>query len=250
MAAAKRSIQIDPSSAAGHTALACATLLFENNRAMAKQEFERALGLSPGHGMSRCWYANFYLSWACGEYQQAITQARRALESDPFSAYITMNLGVCLLTAGRLDEAIDTCRRAIQLDPDSFVSNWALGIALGLNGRFEEALSTFETAAKMSQRHPLALTGLADVLNQAGRPGEALAIHRELVDRASIAYVSASHLALTAEAAGQREEAMAFVRRAWDEREPSFILWARHFPQYRPLHSDPRFATILMEMDS
>ena len=72
-------------------------------------------------------------------------------------------------------------------------------------------------------------------------------LHRELMDRASRGYVSPSHLALTAEAAGQHEEAMAFARRAWDEREPSFILWARHFPQYRTLHSDPRFAAILRE---
>jgi len=39
------------------------------------------------------------------------------------------------------------------------------------------------------------------------------------------------------------------VAYAWDEREPPFILWARHFPQYRTLHSDPRFASILLEMD-
>ncbi len=102
----------------------------------------------------------------------------------------------------------------------------------------------------MSRRHPLALTGLAGVFAQAGILAEARAIHRGLMDRASVAYVSAAHLALTAEAAGQREEAMAFVRRAWDEREPPFILWARHFPQYRTLHSDPRFAAILREMDS
>jgi len=35
MAAARRSIELDPASAAGHTALACATLLFENARAAA-----------------------------------------------------------------------------------------------------------------------------------------------------------------------------------------------------------------------
>ena len=56
-------------------------------------------------------------------------------------------------------------------------------------------------------------------------------------------------LSLTAEAAGQHEEAIACARRAWDEREPSFIC-ARHSPPYRTLHADPRFAAILREMGS
>ena len=56
MAAARRSIELDPASAAGHAALACAALLYENNREMARQEFERALELSPSYGMGRCWY--------------------------------------------------------------------------------------------------------------------------------------------------------------------------------------------------
>jgi TolB-like protein/Flp pilus assembly protein TadD len=250
MAAARRSIELDPTSAVGHTALACATLLYENNRAMAKQEFERALELSPSYGMGRCWYANFYFNWACGDFEQGIAEARRALDSDPLSAYLTMTLGVSLFTAGRLDEAIDTCRRATQLDPESFVARWALGVSLGLARRFDEAISTLEAAAKMSGRHSLAVVGLAGVFGRAGKQTEALVLHRELMDRASRGYVSATHLALTADAAGQRDEAMAFARRAWDEREPSFILWARQFPQYRTLHSDPRFAAILREMDS
>jgi serine/threonine-protein kinase len=249
MAAARRSIALDPTSAVGHTALACATLLYENNRAMAKQEFERALELNPGYGMGRCWYANYYLSWALGDFEHGIAEARHALANDPLSAYVTMSLGIALLTAGRLDEAIDTCRRAMQLDPESFVSRWALGIALGMAGRSAEAVSTLEAAAVMSGRHSLALTSLAGVFGQDGKPAEALALHREMIDRASRIYVSPTHLALTAEAAGHHEEAIAFARRAWDEREPSFILWARHFPQYRTLHRDPRFAAILREMD-
>ena len=59
IAAAKQSIELDPTSATGHTALACATLLYENNQAMAKQEFERALELNPNYGMGRMWYALF-----------------------------------------------------------------------------------------------------------------------------------------------------------------------------------------------
>ena len=66
IAAAKRAIELNPASAVAHTALACATLLYENNRAMAKQEFERALDLNPRYGMGRCWYANFYLELGPG----------------------------------------------------------------------------------------------------------------------------------------------------------------------------------------
>ena len=250
IAAAKRSIELDPTSAVGHTALAVATLLYENNRAMAKQEFERALELSPSYAMGRSWYALYYLHWARGDFEQGIAEARRALDSDPLSAYVMMILGLSLFTAGRLEEAIDTCRRAVQQDPESFVARWALGISLGMAGRFEEAVSTLEAAAGMSGRHSLAITALAGVFGQWGSRRRRASLHRELMDRVSRGYVSPAHLALTAEAAGEREEAMAFARRAWDEREPSFILWARHFPQYRTLHSDPRFAAILREMDS
>jgi eukaryotic-like serine/threonine-protein kinase len=249
IAAARRSIELDPASAVGHTSLACATLLYENNGAVAKQRFERALELNPSYAMGRCWYGHFYWNWARGDFERGIEEVRHALDSDPLSAYITMSLGVCLFTAGRLDEAVETCRRAIQLDPESFVSRWALGIALGMAGPSTEAVSTLEAAAMMSGRHSLALTGLAGVFGQRGKPADALTLHRELIDRASRSYVSPTHLALTAEAAGHHEEAMAFARRAWDEREPSFILWARHFPQYRTLHSDPRFAAILREMN-
>jgi hypothetical protein len=42
MAAAIRSIELDPGSAVGHTALACTILVFENKRTLARQKFERA----------------------------------------------------------------------------------------------------------------------------------------------------------------------------------------------------------------
>jgi serine/threonine-protein kinase len=249
MAAATRSIELDPTSAAGHTALACATLLYENNRTMAKQEFERALELRPSYALGRSWYALFYLQWACGELGQGIAEARRALDSDPLSTYALGILAACLCTASSLDEAIETAGRAVQQDPESFVVRWGLGVYLGTAGRFEEAVFTLETAAGMSGRHSLALTSLAGVFGQWGKPAEASALHRELLERASRAYVPLTYLALTAEASGQHEEAMSFARRAWDEREPPFILHARHFPEFRRLRSDPRFVAILREMN-
>jgi len=249
IAAARRSIELDPASAAGHTALACATLLHENNRPMAKQEFERALELRPSYVLGRSWYALFYLQWARGDLEEGIAEAQQALDGDPLSAYIMMLLACCLCTAGRLDEAIDMARRATQQDPGSFITRWALGVSLGTAGRFEEAISTLETAAGMSGRHSRALSSLAVIFGQWGKRSEASALHRELVDRSLRAYVPLTYLALTAEASGQHEQAIAFARRAWDDREPTFILHARQFPEFRTLHADPRFAIILGEMN-
>jgi TolB-like protein/Tfp pilus assembly protein PilF/predicted Ser/Thr protein kinase len=249
MAAAARSIELDPASSGGHAALACATLVYENNRATAKLEFERALELNPSYLLGRCWYAIFFLQWACGESERGIAEARRALEGDPLSSYAMMILGAGLCTAGRLDEAIEMARRAVQQDPESFVARWVLGVSLRTAGRFEEAASILEAAADMSGRHSRALTSLAGVFGEWGKAAEANALHRELMDRASRAYVPLTYLAHSAEAAGQHEEAMVLLRRAWDEREPVFILHARHFPELRNLHWDPRFAQILREMD-
>jgi serine/threonine protein kinase/tetratricopeptide (TPR) repeat protein len=250
MAAATRSIELDPTSAAGHAALACATLLLENNRALAKREFERALELRPTYVLGRSWYACFYLQWGRGDLEQGIAEARRAFDSDPLSSYAGMILACCLCTAGRLDEAIETARRAVQHDPESFVARWALGVSLSTAGRFDEAVSTLETAAGMSERHSRALSSLAGVFGQWGKRSEAIALHGELMDRASRAYVPLTYLFLTAEGSGHHEEAMAFARRAWDEREPTLILHARYWPEFRTLRSDPRFAAILREMDA
>jgi len=249
MVAATRSIELDPASAAGHTALAVATLLYENNRTKAQHEFERALELRPSYVLGRSWYAVFYLQWARGEFEQGIAEARRALDGDPLSSYLSMLLACALCTADRLDEAIETARRAVERDPESFIAHWILGISLGTGGRFEEAISTLETAAEMSGRHVRALSSLAVVFGQWHKLPEADALHRELLERAPRVYVPFTYLVLTAEAAGQHEEALAFARRAWDEREPPFILHARHFPEYRTLRADPRFAAILREMN-
>ena len=250
IAAATRAIELDPLSAAAHTALAGAILLHDNDRALARREFERALELNPDYLFGRQWYALFFLQWACGEFDRGIEEARRALASDPLSAYGTMVLSACLSTAGQLEEAIRYGRLAVERDPESFVARWALGHALGTAGRLDEAREVLEGAAAMSGRHPLAISSLAFAFGQAGQREAAEPLFRELVERSTRAYLPLATLAIAAEAAGHREEAIALARRAWDEREPSFVLFARHFPAFRSLHSDPRFAAILEEMNA
>lgn len=250
LTAASKALQLDPSSAAAHTAFACASLLYENDRDLAGREFERALELNPQYVQGRAWYALFYLQWARGEFEQGIAEARRALECDPLSAYATMILAACLFTAGTSDEGLMVARLAVERDPESFVARWVLGITQIERELYEEATATLENAAVMSRRHPYALTSLAVAFGRWGKRKAAEALIHELTQRAERSYVAASQLIAPNEAVGRRDLSMQYAERAWAEREPSFLLFARHFPQWHSIRSDARFQAILREMDA
>jgi TolB-like protein/predicted Zn-dependent protease len=248
IAAAARAIELSPSSAAGHAVLAYAVLAFASDRKQAKREFERALELNPHDVQARCWYALLYLQWVAGELEQGLDHARRALADDPLSAFATMIVGACLGTTGRLDEAIRMGRLAIERDPESYVARWLLGIALVEAGRVDEAIALLETAPADSAS-TTELVSLGFAYRRAGRHADAAAVHERVLARSTAGYVPNALLALSALAAGRQEDAIAYARAAWDDREPAFTLFARHFLQWRPLHADPRFQTILREMD-
>jgi hypothetical protein len=72
----------------------------------------------------------------------------------------------------------------------------------------------------------------------------------ELTERAQRTYLPFALLINAAEAAGQHDLAMDYGRRSWEAREPGFILFARHHPEWAPLRSDPRFQALLREMDA
>ena len=249
IAAATRAIELEPSSAAGHASLACAVLMFDQDLPRAEQEFERALQLNPRYVQGRCWYALFYLQWTRGAFDQGVMHARRALADDPLSAYPAMFLAGCLQVAGRLDEALATARLAVERDSESFAARWILGETLALAGRTDEAVAVYHEAAGMTDS-PVALSGLAFAHAQAGRTADAARIHEELTARAGERYVPFVLLASTAAAAGRHDEAIALARHAWDHREPTFKLWARHFHELRTLRTDPRFDAILRELDA
>ena len=54
---------------------------------------------------------------------------------------------------------------------------------------------------------------------------------------------------LSADAAGDRDEALVYARQALADREPPFILLARHWPDFAGLRQDPRFAALLKQLE-
>ena len=79
-----------------------------------------------------------------GDFEQAASAYRRAVELNPQDAESWNNLGKTLKELNRLDEAIAAYDRALELRPDLAVAHCNRAIALLAAGRLEEGLREYE----------------------------------------------------------------------------------------------------------
>ncbi|SPE24985.1 hypothetical protein SBA7_1100002 [Candidatus Sulfotelmatobacter sp. SbA7] len=247
--AARRAIVLGPSLAEAHNAMACACVLYERDLAQAERELLLALELNPRYIQARCWYAFFYLGCAVGRWDEGVTHATLAVESDPLSGYANAVLGATYLGAGRCAGAVTASERAVELDSDSFLARYILHGALHGSGRFEEAVAVAEKALTMSGRHAWAMAALAATLADWGKPADAEAVYSELMARARRYYVQPTELAIAAAAAGMQDEAIRQARKAFEVCDPSRNQFSMtkdtSWPFTVRLYADPRFREIL-----
>jgi serine/threonine-protein kinase len=243
--AARRALELDPDLAEAHTALACATLLYERDYAAAEREFRRALELNPRYGQGRAWYGLFFLQWVSGREPEAREQISRLVRLDPLSAYNNVVLAASAISSRHRSEAVEHGRRSVELDPQSYLAHYFLTLALHQDEQYEEAAAEAERALAMSRRHAWSLAALASIYASWGKRDDARSIRREMVDRSALEHVQPCMLAVAAAAVGDLDEAVSFAERAVLERDPFFVLMARTWPIYDPLRIDPRFREIV-----
>src|SRR3990172_4338005 len=98
---------------------------------------------------------------------EAVWEARRALELDPTSPIQSRELGYRLYQARRFDESIAQFRETLELDPEFSLTRVMLTDALWDSGRIDEALAEAE---RIDERRRTLYLLLAH-----GRTAEALA---------------------------------------------------------------------------
>jgi adenylate cyclase len=116
-----------------------------------------------------------------GEFQEAITEAERAVSLDSNDPDSHFAMGVALTTAGRHSEAVDSFKRAMRLDPfyqDTLA--YGLGIAYFFLFEFEKAANLFERSFKSNPQNYVPLWFLTAAYAHLGRQREAEAAFAKL----------------------------------------------------------------------
>jgi TolB-like protein len=247
--AARRAVALDGSLAEAHNALAIASLMGAWDNATAEREFRRALTSNPRYIQARVWYALFYLMYSEGRMNEAMAEAKLALESDPLSGYAHLMYALICAYAGEYPTAIKASRRSVELDPESYLARMILGEVLRVGGEFEESVANGELALAMSGRHAWAQASLAIAFADWGKPEHAEAIYAELLGRSRRQYVAPCALAVVALAASKDDEALQFARQAVEMRDPHCQFWfSRYGHVVDRLYTYPRFRELIALM--
>ena len=244
--AALKALAIDETVAEAHFALGLILEVYEWDWAEAEREYRRALDLSPGDTLARCFYAR--LLGMTRRPEASAAEARRAVELDPLSVLNRHILALVLSLARRFDAAVEEARAGIELERAYHGLYWALGWALAGLGRHDEAVAALRKAANLAPGDMFTLGNLGWALGLAGQRQEALTIVSDLEQRRTHEYVSGFVVALINVGLGEDEKAISWLQQAAEERDAT-LPFLNTWPGLDPLRADPRFQALLRRMN-
>jgi len=238
--AARKAIEIDPSLADAHSALAYSLLDSDWDWAAAGNEFRRALELNSNSGPVHSAYA-LYLA-RLNRSAEAISEAEKGLQLDPLSLNAHHMVAYCYYGARQYDKALDQIRKASDLNlvpPNSWI-HWTLGIIYRDKGNYEKAIEEFRVVAN----EPHFLGHMGNAYARAGQSEEASQIISTLKEYVQKQGIGTYEIALIYAGLGDKDAAFAWLEKSWKVRDKG-LTYLKMDPGMDPLRSDPRFQSLL-----
>jgi len=239
-----KALELDSSLGEAHAVLALLRLVHDHDWAGSEREFRLALELNPGSADAYDHY-----SWLCAaleRFDEALTLVRRAQELDPLAH--RADLATTFLRAGRYQEALDEAIRCVEFDPYYARGHSTLGWAYMKNGMVEQGLAELERARDMAPVNTLFMAQLGQAYAMSGRTDDAKRILEKLEQMSKERYVSPYHFAYVHTGLGDADRAMDYLERAHRERAGSVFGIKGSF-LFRSLHQHPRFRALLRKMN-
>ena len=238
-AAAVKALEIDDQLAEAHNSLAHISMYYWD-WATAEQQFKQAIDLKPNYAIAHQWYAN-YLALT-GRTQQAIEEARLALDLDPLSLSVTVVLGRQYFIARQYDTAIEHFGRALDLDAQHAPAYAALGQAYVQTRRYPEGIAALKKAIQLYPEATdyIALLGFASAV--AGQTDEANRILEELKQQKE--YVSPVYIAMVYAGLKDKDRAFEWLQKAYEEHS-EYLSFIKVEPEFDSLRDDPRYRKLL-----
>ncbi len=143
---------------------------------------------------------------------------RHMIRLAPKAPSLHAHLGNLLLDQGRVDEAVQEARRAVQYGPKMPATHNDLANALRMQGKTDEAIAEYNEALRVQPDDATALSNLGTLLVDQGRGEEALDYFKEAIRRFPTLADAHYNLARTLVKLGRNDEAMASYKKTLELR--------------------------------
>ena len=242
-----KAVELDSGLAEAHTGQAAIKYFFDWDWSGVESELKQALDLGTSDAANAHDLYAYYL-WATGKFTEGIAEMKRAQELDPLSLVINEDLGVAYYHARNFDQAIQQQHKTLELDPNYFFGYLRRGQAYLQKGMFKEAIDDITKAQNLSGNWPAAVAELSCAYALAGQKSKAQAMLNVLIKRAQREYIDPYMIALVHTALGDHDAAFEWLGKAYEARSP-WMGWLKAEPKFDPLRTDPRFRTLLHQLN-
>ena len=250
-AATQKALEADGTLANAYLSLAMILFFYDWEWEKAEQAIRQSIALNPNDAEALSYYALF-LAFE-GRTDEALDRAQRALEIDPLSPLINMNVGWTYFTAGRPDGALDQAVKMIEIEPDFYGAYWLKGAIRLAEGRYAEAVEELKRAVSLGGHH-IVVADLASACGLAARREEAAILLDQLLETRRRQYVPAICMARVYSRLGETEKAIEWLETAFDERNGEMVFLqgeiagAAADDSLNRLGSEPRVKDLLRRM--
>jgi tetratricopeptide (TPR) repeat protein len=238
--AALAALALDPACADAQVALGIVLFLSEWNWTGAEKSLRRALELNPNH--TEAYLVCGRLLEAVGRLDEGLQLKLRALERDPFSPLVHLQIALCYWNQRRYEQSIEWAEKALRLDPRHLLAREHLAGAYWKLGDMDRHMAESIRHAEIAGAPQALIDDLRKRYAEGGRP----AVVRYALSRMP-SQAPAMQLAILHGEIGGLDAAFHHLNRAIDGRDACLVHLAVA-PQWDSLRGDPRFDAALARM--
>lgn len=210
----------------------------------AERIFREALAVAPDNTSVLHWLSHT-LSWQ-GQFEEAVTVARRALEIDPNSNIMRANLAYILVDAGLYDEGLRQATMSRKLRPEHTGQLRNLYLHELRAGRPADAAASFVTYVTITGGDGPAARLVGQMFVAYAQRGEVGDVGQDLIERTLL---GSEDLAQVLASVGDADGTILALQTAAKEHSGSRSVFSMRInPGYDFIRDDPRFVALLDEV--
>ena len=242
--AAQRAIEIDPTLAEPHAALAVLKELADWDWAGAEAEYRKAIALNPNDATCHHWYSTLLEN--LGRFEESLAEIDKGLALDPASPQINANHAGILIDMHRYDDALGELNRLIAANPEFPVNYGARSSVYWHLGNQDAFVADWAMSMRKTGRPEWADVFTAGY-RKAGLKGACTALIEVLKQRSQTEYVSPNQIARYYAMMGDRDHTFEWLEKGYAERSGR-MEYLKIEDVLEPFHSDPRYVDLLKRM--